>query len=354
MLFARPGVGSERVATTDRDRNHHHLEYEFLAFDPAVSSDYEVVMVPYVVVPPESKDVGEPGGGGAGAMLHSEWPPSPWILTVFSSATGLWEERSFLRRGEPAGTVADLRPNWWRNWREDGRAEYWRGMLYVHCETNFVMRISLSDSTYRVIKPPRCFGDHQEFVIGRSKKGIYSAFLDDKYRLWIWILDESCDDQIEWKLMHDSGRGIAFPSPSLGRGPWILYDLGSEDQDDEDEAQAQLDQHQDDQNEAQLDQEFEWNSDDDNDSNIILPTDDVTEERRRFVQVMAFHPYKEIVFFHVSSTRVMAYHLSSSKVQDLGALLPVTFMSWQRHEYIRNYFPYTPCWMGELPEEEFE
>lgn len=118
-------------------------------------------MVPYVVVPPESKDVGEPGGGGAGAMLHSEWPPSPWILTVFSSATGLWEERSFLRRGEPAGTVADLRPNWWRNWREDGRAEYWRGMLYVHCETNFVMRYTFgfilfpaaSASTVHIYKP---------------------------------------------------------------------------------------------------------------------------------------------------------------------------------------------------------
>jgi hypothetical protein len=80
-------------------------------------------------------------------------------------------------------------------------------------------RISLSDRTYRVIKPPRCFGS-QEFVIGRSKKGIYSAFLDDKCRLWIWTLDESCDDQIEWKLRHDSGRGIAFASPKFW--PWIL------------------------------------------------------------------------------------------------------------------------------------
>jgi hypothetical protein len=172
MLFARPGVGSddydipggpldhcnglllfyrdvlnpatgryatlpERVAT---DRNHLVLEYEFLAFDPAVSSHYEVVMVPYVV-PPKPRVVGEPAiGSGGGAMLDSEWPPSPWVFTVFSSATGLWEKKLFIRQGEPAGTVADLRPNWWINWRDDGRAEYWRGTLYVHCKTNYVMR----------------------------------------------------------------------------------------------------------------------------------------------------------------------------------------------------------------------
>jgi hypothetical protein len=135
---------------------------------------------------------------------------------------------------------------------------------------------------------------------------------------------------------------MAFANPSFGRGSWILYDHGSQDQDDDDDDDA-------DDDEAMVDQEFEWNSDDDGGGNIIPPY--TFEEHRRFIRVLAFHPYKEIVFFHISSARVMAYHLSSSKLEDLGELLPVTFMSWQRHEYIRNYFPYTPCYMGELPEE---
>jgi hypothetical protein len=38
-----------------------------------------------------------------------EWPPSPWSLKVLSSRTGQWEDRSFVRDGQPAGTVEDVR-----------------------------------------------------------------------------------------------------------------------------------------------------------------------------------------------------------------------------------------------------
>jgi hypothetical protein len=110
--------------------------------------------------------------------------------------------------------------------------------------------------------------------------------------------------------------GLHLQVPSFGRGSWILYDHGSQDQDDDDDDDA-------DDDEAMVDQEFEWNSDDDGGGNIIPPY--TFEEHRRFIRVLAFHPYKEIVFFHISSARVMAYHLSSSKLEDLGELLPVTF-----------------------------
>jgi len=50
-------------------------------------------------------------------------------------------------------------------------------------------------------------------------------------------------------------------------------------------------------------------------------------------------------------SRGLAYHLNTSKVQELGNLSPThyeTFMGIQ--PFIEGFFPYTP-WMGEFPEE---
>nr|CAB3487457.1 unnamed protein product [Digitaria exilis] len=46
-----------------------------------------------------------------------EWPPSPWQLDVFSSRTGQWEAKSFIREGEPVGTVEDVRLDLSEHWR---------------------------------------------------------------------------------------------------------------------------------------------------------------------------------------------------------------------------------------------
>lgn len=37
------------------------------------------------------------------------WPPSPCVFRVFSSKTERWEERSFVREGKAASTIADMR-----------------------------------------------------------------------------------------------------------------------------------------------------------------------------------------------------------------------------------------------------
>ena len=69
-----------------------------------------------------------------------EWPPSPCRLNVFSSRTGRWEERTFVREGEPAGIVADLR----LDRSEPAGTVYWKGSLYVHCRGAFVIRYACS------------------------------------------------------------------------------------------------------------------------------------------------------------------------------------------------------------------
>ncbi|KAF0924710.1 hypothetical protein E2562_014515 [Oryza meyeriana var. granulata] len=39
-----------------------------------------------------------------------EWPPSPYKINVFSSRTGRWEERPFVREGETVTTINDMKP----------------------------------------------------------------------------------------------------------------------------------------------------------------------------------------------------------------------------------------------------
>jgi hypothetical protein len=99
----------------------------YLVFDPTVSAHYEVFSVPSLYSKPEK----------------AEWPPSTFIIRVFSSVSQRWEERSFSREGAPAtddGCYLD-----------QPCAAYWRGSLYVLCQTSFsVMRYK----SHHLIYPP--------------------------------------------------------------------------------------------------------------------------------------------------------------------------------------------------------
>jgi hypothetical protein len=114
------------------------FQVEYLAYDPIESPYFEVVSItrfhwvnrPGDYLYDSSRDLVDP------EIEQSEWPPSVCILHVFSSRTGQWEERSFAREGDSMGTVSGMRhrPGKQRN------AVYWRGVLYVHCQTDCVMR----------------------------------------------------------------------------------------------------------------------------------------------------------------------------------------------------------------------
>ena len=109
----------------------------YLVFDPAVSLHYEVVSVPEIpwfhlpmvhIAKHVRKDK---------PVSAMEWPPTPYIMHVFSSKTGEWKERPFFRQGDAAGTVADC----WSMMRYPRNYDaYWHGALYVICEDNFVLR----------------------------------------------------------------------------------------------------------------------------------------------------------------------------------------------------------------------
>ncbi|KAM0880672.1 hypothetical protein ACQ4PT_033414 [Festuca glaucescens] len=76
------------------------LEDEYLMFDPATSPHYQVFHVSLV---PHSET----------AMAESEWPPSSFVMWVFSSVNGRWEEKTFVRQGPPAVTIAQLAAFQW-------------------------------------------------------------------------------------------------------------------------------------------------------------------------------------------------------------------------------------------------
>ncbi|CAO2150025.1 unnamed protein product [Urochloa humidicola] len=107
------------------------LRRMFLMFNPSVSRHYEVFVYP--LDPEKSNDI---------TVDKTEWPPSRWTWHVFSSRTGQWRERVFIREGEAAGLTADMAMDSVpyvkeARWRY---AVYWRGVLYVHCHGEYVSR----------------------------------------------------------------------------------------------------------------------------------------------------------------------------------------------------------------------
>ncbi|KAL6637572.1 hypothetical protein ACP70R_025144 [Stipagrostis hirtigluma subsp. patula] len=207
---------------------------QYILVDPTVSPYYEVLLIPriqYKLIPGEwqycsSRDVLDP------IIEKSEWPPTLCELRVFSSRTGKWEQRSCLREGEAASTVAHMRSIDACLLFEKRHAVYWQGDLYVHCEADFVIRISMSDNKIKVIKPPkgsevRLFGG---LYLGRSKSGIHCALVDNcdhPCRLRVWALEE-LNGQMEWMLKHQSDIGPMLPDHAYDQpivGPWMLQDI---------------------------------------------------------------------------------------------------------------------------------
>ncbi|XP_044983487.1 putative F-box protein At3g16210 [Hordeum vulgare subsp. vulgare] len=304
-----------------------------LAFDPTVSPDYEVFLIPNI---PCNLDPTT-----TMFTVDSEWPPSPYAIQVFSSRTWTWEERSFLRKGEAAAaTIADM-----QQYRDFQRRYivYWKGALYVHCPNDSIMRITLSDGVYQVIKSPtggRLEGS-THLYLGKSNKGVYCALIygNVQHQLQVWLLDESYGS-MEWELMNDINfapvtakislleHKDAFPNNRKHKDrnlrPWIFLRGNSRDEDVK---------------EGLVEDNAEW----DFTKGFIHETQDlkVNWDHTHCVEAyfLGFHPYKEIVFLWMSKKTAVAYDFSSSKVQCLGNL---------NAHWIGVSFAYTPCWTGEL------
>lgn len=172
--------------------------------------------------------------------------------------------------------------------------------------------------------------EYPELHLARWRNGIYFALIDDADCLRVWILQESCG-QTDWMLNHVSGEGLVLQSLECQQrvnGPWTLDNANCADPDD---------------NEALVEQQFEWNSDDDS----ITHVEDIgTKGRHGYLQILGFHPYKEIIL-NISVRRGLAYHSSTSKLEDLGNLCPKDYRYITGpHGFIKDAFSFTPCWLA--------
>ncbi|XBI98506.1 hypothetical protein VPH35_018736 [Triticum aestivum] len=291
---------------------------EYLIFDPTVSPHYQFTKGVFVISNPTGKWKPEDFGYNRAldeldtVMEESEWPPSVCALHVFSSSSGRWEERSFIRDGKAADTIADMRRHFDKHY-----AVYCRGALYMHCITDFIMRFSLSNDKCQVIKPPIHgeLGECPKLHLGQSEKGVYLASICEMSRLLVWVLDESCG-QTNWVLKHNSCIPpiLDYDRPILG--PWVLQDINYEylkerkdHTDTEDmkylkEKKLQLNSSK----EELVEEKIEWDSQNDN----ILHKEDVVDAHGNgYFDILGFHPYKEIVFLDVSMYRGLAYHFTT-------------------------------------------
>ncbi|XP_037408494.1 uncharacterized protein LOC119270583 [Triticum dicoccoides] len=319
----------------------HFWKSRYLVFDPMLSPNhFDLLIMPEISFMEECEEF--------------EWPPSTLILPVFSSKIGSWEKKTFYGDGEAAGTVPGLVGV--RLDCNERQSVYWRGSLYICCENCFILRISLADNSYRVIRLPTRLslddsqGD-QQFYLGKSTKGIYCAsrITSHKSHLQVWFLN----DLNEWVLKHDKDIFPVQPNIDYGNpcdGPWILQQFDYDEHADEDDSVVEDNREavEKEKFEAIVKQgKFEWDSDNDN---VLEPGSSCGRTNTFF---LGFHPFKEVVFVTLWD-RVLAYHLPSSKLQDLGKLFPEFYVDgpdtyW--HTQVQESFLYTPCWLGELPEK---
>ncbi|TVU13206.1 hypothetical protein EJB05_40741, partial [Eragrostis curvula] len=265
---------------------YNHKGEVYFVFDPFVSPHYQVLFVqdPYDLLEEES-----------------EWPASTYAMWIYSSGTGRWEEKPFVREGGPAGTVAEERSARVHDYLH---SVYWREALYVHCNNDFIMLITISDLKYEVIKLPAGVSSSVDLDLHlvKSKNGVYFASVVGQCQLRVWFLNELC----EWVLKYDINLQAVPAHFSRDHDrpvdkPWILH-YGKYNN-----------------REATAEGVSDWDSDNDN----VIQIDD-TEGKcdlSQFICIFGFHPYKEVAILYLpNNDRVVACHLDSLKIQDLGQL----------------------------------
>lgn len=194
--------------------------------------------------------------------------------------------------------------------------------LHSRCsnDDSIFCRMNLSNNKYQVIQCPE--GKKLEYYaprLGKSKKGVYCAFRVARDAFQVWFLNKTYG-KMERVLNNDINfeRVPKCPCNFVG-GSWILQ--GSDN------------------NEELVEDNSEW---DPNNDNVLSVEDWVAKYGSNWtIDFLGFHPYKEIALFE-SSGNVMACHMNTLKVRDLG------HVNMGKNE-IECSFPYMPCWMGPLP-----
>ncbi|XBI31495.1 hypothetical protein VPH35_055055 [Triticum aestivum] len=269
-----------------------------IAFDPTVSPHYEVLLLPYVPRMFQSTTM---------FTKESAWPPSPYAIRVFSSRTWQWERTRWSGEGRRLGPLPTC-------------SRIGNQSIATPSTSKERFIITLSHGKYEVIKSPTGSKTKRaDLYLGKSRKGVYCALVRNcrSYRLQVWLLTQVCG-KMKWRVKIDISLLPVVAKFSWifrveNSRPWSLHE-GNCNRDGEEPL-----------------------------ATVLEGVDNAESEYMHGdIYFLGFHPYKEIAFLWVSRKRVVAYHLCSSNVQDLGEL---------RLQSVGDSFPYTPCWTGELFEK---
>uniref|UniRef100_A0A804QCH9 F-box domain-containing protein n=1 Tax=Zea mays TaxID=4577 RepID=A0A804QCH9_MAIZE len=302
-----------------------------LVYDPMAESPehFEVFLIPVLLC------------GHSGLMSDNitinleeqEWPPSTYRTHVFSSRSWRWEERSWVRQGEPTGTMADMLRSE-HGWNH--KAVYFRGALYVHYSNESVMRISISKdrNTYQMMRLPairsKQIVKRATFYLGKSEKGVYCALFywaqddsDPQFRVWSLMEEEmnGRDGQIHMKWLIKTSISL---KPLLAQLHHCGHDLTP------DEWRIIYNRHDRDLvgSSAQDDIDDEW--DFENAHEIVLEAPNNVNDWYP-IDFLVFHPYKEIVFFSLS-WKTISYNLNTTKVRQLGCAAHIPVSCSTKHD----------------------
>ncbi|VAI18738.1 unnamed protein product [Triticum turgidum subsp. durum] len=339
----------------------------YLLFDPTRTLHYDVLFLPDAPKKPNyvGTTLPEDQPGSSSSETHyeheynttssMEWPPYLYPVQIYSSITGQWADRTFVREGNVTGTMMDVwsdptpPTSGFNAVRRHG--VHWRGALYVHCRGFFVMRLSLVEENYRVIKTPRLHvaeyneedDDAKTFgYLGKSNNRVYYTAIRG-YQFQVWILREASGlhQAPEWEVKHQANLKLAFVrhynKHKIGENSatWVLNprDKVSEDR-----------------------KEHEWDSSDDSEDNVA----DMEEEEINNLEgykkhyhyygldLLGYHPHKEIALLG-NSFKGFAYYLDNSKLEYLGSLFPSFSLDIRPRAPMFESFIYTPCMDDLLP-----
>lgn len=163
-------------------------------------------------------------------------------------------------------------------------------------------------------------GSWQRHHLGKSAKGVYFAVVHEVYKLKVWFLVESSGAN-EWVLKHDINlKAVVAHFSRKGHDPmsksWTSQDATSDG----------------DNNETTLvDENCEWDSDNDNIQDIV-DCDEKMDFRYSVCSIFGFHPFREVIFLRLWYDWIVAYHLNTLKIQELGQ-----FELWSRRISWYNY-----------------
>ena len=195
---------------------------------------------------------------------------------------------------------------------------------------------------------------HPTRYLEKSGKGVYFAALDNNYQLQVWMLSDS-SGQTEWILTLDTDIAPMLPR-HCDRNlhiSWMLedfnyqkskiegFDLG---ENKKATVKGKL--------QSSFDNEYAIDNNGDTVKLWYVPNESFSYIPE--VRILGFHPYKEVIFLSQavdggSVEKGLAYHLSTSTVEDLGNICPTNYFDFKYYQSIKYSFIYTPCWLGEFP-----